>query len=83
MGMSPRKRIGVALVVLSIVGALVFALAGFQLVRLIPSQPPGNMTVIRLELHWSLLVFGVMALIGLLCIVLPNRLRDRHREGSA
>jgi len=82
MSVTTRKRIGVALIVLSVVAAAVLHFSRIEFLRLMDSETTGNMTVIHFKLHWSALVLGAVALAGLLFIVLPGRRRSSHRGSS-
>ena len=78
MHTSTRKKLGVALIVLSVVGVAALYLLGVELVRLMDSHTTDSMTMIFLKLHWSLLVLAALALAGVLFVVLPERHRNSH-----
>lgn len=80
MSESTSKRIGVALIVLSMVAAAVLHFSGIEFVRAMGSETSGNTTMIYFKTHWSVLVLGGVAITGLLFIVLAGRRRRRHGE---
>ena len=82
MHTSTCKKLGVALIVLSLVGAAALHFFGVELVRLMGSQTTASMTMISLKLHWSMLALGALTLAGVLFVVIPERRRNSLGEHS-
>ena len=82
MHTSTRKKLGVALIVLSAISVAVLHFSDVEFVRLMDSQTTGSMITIFLKLHWTLLLLGAVAFAGLLCLVLPGRRGGTRGESS-
>ena len=77
MKTSTRKRLGAAMLVMSLLVALVLYVSGTPLLTLQESHtssfPGGSATAAQFEMHWPLLAVCASALLGLVAFVWPQR----------
>ncbi len=79
MKTSTRKRLGTVLIVAAIVAAVVLQVSGMGF-RGFEHRAARNMVWLGISFHWSLLIVGVVAAVGALCLVLP---RGSHADSGS
>ena len=83
MRTSIRKRLGAAVLAISLLVALVLYVSGTPMLTLLESHissfPGGSATAAQFEMHWPLLVVCASALLGLVALVWPQRRPPRFQ----
>ena len=73
MPMNRKKKLGLALIAFAVLGAGTLHFSGVDIVETTNSQMTGSMTFIMLKFHWSMLLFGMLALVGFVGVVMSAR----------